>query len=170
MSSRSEILDAALDVLRDGETLTLDAVARTAGLTKPGVVHYFPTKEALAHAVVDWAVDAWEAELLACVGAHADQRMRLRAYVEYALLGDTDPADLAFLADARLRVALTEQWARRVSPWVGSDSTSDPRAQAVRLLADGAWLHRALGTVTLTEAQRRDILAVALDLIEEARP
>lgn len=98
-------------------TLTIDAVARRAGRTKPGVVHHFPTREALACAVVDRTVDAWEGELLTHVGTHADPRVRLRAYLEYALLGETDPADLAFLSDARLRATLTEQWARRVSPW-----------------------------------------------------
>ena len=41
------ILDAAFDVLRRGDTLTIAAVARDAGLTKPGVVHHFATKEVL---------------------------------------------------------------------------------------------------------------------------
>ena len=51
MTTKPQILDAALDVLCDGRSLTIDAVAQGAKLTKPGVVHHFPTKEALAFAV-----------------------------------------------------------------------------------------------------------------------
>ena len=46
MATKPEILDDAIEVLRRGEPFTIDAVAREAGLTKPGVVHHFETKEA----------------------------------------------------------------------------------------------------------------------------
>ena len=65
MSSKLEILDHAVAVLRRGEPLTLDAVAREAGLTKPGVVHHFPTKEKLVVGVMDRITDRWEADFTA---------------------------------------------------------------------------------------------------------
>ncbi|MBD0322544.1 MAG: TetR family transcriptional regulator, partial [Aldersonia sp.] len=45
-SPRDRVLEAALDVLRDGESITLDSAARRVGMTKPGLMHHFPTKEA----------------------------------------------------------------------------------------------------------------------------
>lgn len=65
MSSASEVLDHAVAVLGRGEALTFDAVAREAGLTKPGVVHHFATKEILASSVVGRVIDRWEAGLTA---------------------------------------------------------------------------------------------------------
>ncbi|MFV0633875.1 TetR/AcrR family transcriptional regulator, partial [Demequina sp.] len=72
MATKPEILDAALNVLRAGEALTLDAVARASGLTKPGVVHHFPTKERLSVAVLDHLLEKWEADLTERAGANAD--------------------------------------------------------------------------------------------------
>ena len=57
MANKTEILDAALVALRQGETLTLDSVAAHAGLTKPGIAHLFKTKGALTVAVVERLMD-----------------------------------------------------------------------------------------------------------------
>ena len=166
MATKLEILDAALEVLRHGDALTLDAVARHAGLTKPGLVHHFATKEGLTVAVVDRVIDLWEAELRERVSDESDEVERLRAYVEFSLLDDLDPSALALLAAARLRDKLSDQWMRRLDPWFGS-GLYDPRVRSVRLLADGAWFDRSLGIVELSRAQRESMLSVALGLISE---
>ena len=166
MATKLEILDAALEVLRHGDALTLDAAARHAGLTKPGLVHHFATKESLTVAVVDRVIDLWEAELRARVRNGADEVERLRAYVEFALLGALDPSALALLADARLRDKLCEQWMRRLDPWFGS-GLDDPRVRSARLLADVAWFDRSLGIIQFSRAQRESMLTVALGLISE---
>lgn len=36
MATKPEVFDSAIDVLRRGDALSIDAVARDAGLTKPG--------------------------------------------------------------------------------------------------------------------------------------
>lgn len=55
------VLNAAEEVvLRDGiGRLTLDAVAREARLSKSGLLHYFPSKEALIDALVGRKIDEW---------------------------------------------------------------------------------------------------------------
>lgn len=168
MTSKAEILEAALMVLRHGEPLTIDAVARRAGLTKPGVVHHFATKEALAVAVVDRVLDRWEEQLLVRAGKDAGPRENLRAYVDYALMGELDGADLALLADARLRNSLSERWASRMNLWFGStEAESDPSFTSARLIADGAWIDRCLGMFDLSAQKRAAVTAVALGLIDE---
>ncbi|GAB3996126.1 hypothetical protein GCM10029992_15240 [Glycomyces albus] len=62
-SSRTQILEGALDLLREGEAVSLESAARRANLTKPGVMYHFPTKEALMLALLDWVVDCWERDL-----------------------------------------------------------------------------------------------------------
>ena len=165
MATKHEILDSALDVLRVGEPLTIDAVARAAGLTKPGVVHHFSTKEVLTLAVLEHLLQKWELELRARAGEDSNAPERLRAYVEYTLLGDMDPADLALLADPRLRDKLSARWSERMTDWFG-DSHS-PHLAAARLIADGAWIDRCLGLLDLDETERSAVVDIALSLIEK---
>ncbi|MDN3226026.1 TetR/AcrR family transcriptional regulator [Kocuria rhizophila] len=163
MTTKPEILDRALDVLRAGDALTLDAVARAVGITQPGVVHHFPTKDQLSVAVVDHLLDHWEAELTRRTGPDPDAVARLRAYVEFALLSELDPADLAVLADSRLRPELAARWTERMSAWFGESDR--PNIVAARLVADGAWIDRCLGMLDLDEEHRRAVVDVTLGLV-----
>lgn len=165
---KHHILNAALETLRQGEALTIDSVARQSQLTKPGVIHHFATKENLALSVVNHLLDRWEAELEARVGEDASPSERLRAYVDFALMADFDSSDLAFLSDVRLRDKMTAQWTTRLRPWVSVNSVEDQaRVDSVRLLADGAWFDRALGVVEWSEHERKAILSIALEMIDE---
>ena len=165
MTTKPQLLDAALDVLRDGRSLTIDAVAQQAQLTKPGVVHHFPTKEALTFAVLENLLARWDDELTRRAGPGADDTARLRAYVEHTLLGEMDTADLALFADPKLREKLSARWAERMDAWFGS--LEHPRAAAVRYLADGAWIDRCLGVLPQDRDQRAAVLDVALSLLEK---
>src|SRR5262245_38168897 len=55
------LLDAAEAVVaRDGiARLTLDAVAAEVGMSKGGVLHHFPTKDALVEAMVVRCAESW---------------------------------------------------------------------------------------------------------------
>lgn len=171
MATRSAILDGALDALRDGEPLTLDAVAARAGLTKPGLVHHFRTKEALAVAVVEHVALRWLDGLRAHAGEDPSPVERLRAYITYTMTDDIDASDLALLADAKLSGRLVELWDRTLSPWMGEIEGATPAARAryrtARLAADGAWFDRALGVVSFMDADLADTLEVALGLTRE---
>ena len=165
MTTKTEILDSALEVLRSGGALTIDAVARAVGITKPGVVHHFPTKETLTVAVTEHLLGGWEEELAARTGDGAEPVDRLRAYVELTLLGEMDVADVALVADLRLREKLAALWSARMSSWFGE--LDAPALVAARLMADGAWIDRCLGMFDLSAQKRAAVTAVALGLIDE---
>ncbi|MBL3702299.1 TetR family transcriptional regulator [Sulfitobacter sp. BDSS02] len=59
--NRATILDAALDVfsLRGFGGATVDQIAATAGLSKPNLLYYFPTKEAIYEALLGGLLDTW---------------------------------------------------------------------------------------------------------------
>lgn len=61
--ARDRALAAAFElVCRDGAAgLTLDAVAKEAGLSKGGLLHHFSTKDALVRALVERTALLWEA-------------------------------------------------------------------------------------------------------------
>ncbi len=61
------ILDAALDVFsaHGFRGATLDQIAEVAGLSKPNLLYYFPSKEAIHHALIAELMDTWLAPLKA---------------------------------------------------------------------------------------------------------
>ena len=59
------ILEAALEVFstRGFDGATLDRIAGTAGLSKPNLLYYFPSKEAIHRALISETLDTWLAPL-----------------------------------------------------------------------------------------------------------
>ena len=59
--NRAAILEAALDVFSQTgfRGATLDRIARTAGLSKPNLLYYFPSKEAIHSALLEELLDNW---------------------------------------------------------------------------------------------------------------
>lgn len=174
VNSRTNILDGALALLREGKTVSLESAAVEAGLTKPGLMHHFRTKQALMLALVDHTVDRWERELtsrLPASLAESSVRDRAVAYLDWTLSGSFDTADLVMLADPRLRDQLTARWEERLTPWIGPATDVPPevcaRYVAVRLLADGAWLAEATGIFPMAPQERRHVRAVAMELLDD---
>lgn len=165
-----QLLDDAIAVLRRGGVVTIESVAAEAGMSKAGVVHHFASKEALMLGVVDRVVDLWEARLADLAGRSEDPLARLRAYVDFGVTGVFDGADLALLADVKLRDVLAARWRERLQPWFGIEApgSAEQKAslQAARLIADGAWTDQALGLLTMTPAERERVRGVAQRLID----
>jgi AcrR family transcriptional regulator len=171
-SQREILLDAALDLLRDGGSLSLDSAARAAGVTKPGLMYHFSTKEALLSALVDHLVDGYQRDLegLLPAGTGADSATaRIAAYLRWAATYVHDAADLVMLCDPKLRIPMSARWAERFRAWadVPADLPPDRRARmnAVRLLADGWWFTEATGILPLAVEDRDAVLRTALELL-----
>ncbi|AXK46507.1 TetR/AcrR family transcriptional regulator [Brachybacterium saurashtrense] len=179
-SAREAMLDAAEAHLGEDGTLTLDSAARAAGVTKPGLMYHFPTKEELLGAILDRVAARYEREMLTLVTARygestdvfaqAPAAARHLAYLDWACTAELSAADLVFVADPHLRVALTESWMRQVEAWlhvpVGLDPGERARLLAVRLMADGLWFDRAaglLGDVAQEAAQLREFAGALLE-------
>ncbi len=167
-SSRERILDGALELIRSGGTVSLESAARQVGLTKPGVMYHFPTKETLMLALVDRVMDGWDAQMARRLTAPPEQvpaDERLRAYLDWCLSGEVDETDLVMLTDQRLRATLKERWVARVAPWVDlpEDLPAERRSRllAVRLLADGVWFADAAGVFAPDQDERVRVRAVA---------
>src|ERR1700729_204833 len=85
-SSRTQILQAAVRVTEQhGITaLTLEAAAQEAGLTKPGLMYHFRTRDDLLIAIQRYLTETWEELLLAVLGKPLEQstaQERAAAYV-----------------------------------------------------------------------------------------
>jgi TetR/AcrR family transcriptional regulator len=61
MRNRASILEAALDVFsaHGFRGATVDQIALAAGLSKPNLLYYFPSKEAIHNALLEQLLDLW---------------------------------------------------------------------------------------------------------------
>ena len=80
--NRASILGAGLDVFSQYgfRGATVDQIAEAAGLSKPNLLYYFPTKEAVHTALLEGLLDTWLAPLRA-LDPDGDPLAEVQAYV-----------------------------------------------------------------------------------------
>lgn len=155
-NARTRILQAAKALAEEsssvqGVTISLESVAQRAGLTKPGLMYHFRSKEALMLGLVEHAAAHWDALLRAHTGAAPEALSpfeRHRAYITVATTADVSRADYWIFSDALYHPALTEPWRRYLNPWHDTAALSEPALSlltAARFCADGAWMSEATG-------------------------
>ena len=175
-TGKQRIIEGALELLRTqgGGSITLEAAAKQVGLTKPGLMYHFPTKEALMLAVVDHVAARWEQMMIDHLDgplATASAAKRIRAYAEVALTERFDRADFAIFFDALYRDALTDAWVRRLQPWLAlpDDLPAITRARltAVRLAADGYWVAASTGVFAPADRDHALLTDVLNTLLED---
>ena len=150
-SSRIQILQAAVRVTeRRGITaLTLEAAAGEAGLTKPGLMYHFRTRDDLLIAIQRHLTETWEGQLLAELGKPLEQstaQERAAAYVRVNAHGSASKADLAFMVESATSSELAQVWNDLMARWVPQPPVPDPAQLDLflaRLAADGLWLFEA---------------------------
>lgn len=76
------ILDAALDVfsVNGFRGTTIDQIAEVAGMSKPNLLYYFRTKEAIHRALIDQVMEDW-LEPLRAFDTEGDPETELRSYI-----------------------------------------------------------------------------------------
>jgi AcrR family transcriptional regulator len=170
-SNRNRILDAAeARLLEHGPRgLVLDAVATDAGVSKGGLLYHFPSKEALAQALVERLVEGFDGEQARLIdGDDGATGRRTRAYLRSTVTPDGEPADasaalmagiLAGMGGNRERLGPLYEAFARWQDRLEDDGVDPVRATLVRLAADGLWLSALLGLPPLDKKLARDVLA-----------
>ena len=146
---RAALIDAAAGLIADQglSRLTVDAVARAAGVTKGGLFHHFPTKNDLIQGVLD-AMIGFAAETVDATMANDPEPHGAftRAYLtgvftDHRLNGKTSSRTLclAMLADPQIQGVWGDWVERQIVRHAATDD--NPSCALVRLAADGAWLN-----------------------------
>jgi AcrR family transcriptional regulator len=168
-NSRQALLEAAgRIVLSEGVTrMTLEQVAREAGVSKGGLLYHFPSKEALIQAMIGHYVDHFDA---AVAGSVADDPVPLgrwtRAYVR-ATAGELPEIDAA---ESRANAAITAALAnfpellepvrdqsRRNQALIERDGLDPVTATIIRLAVDGLWLGENFDLLRLDPAMKQQV-------------
>lgn len=175
--TRTRILQAAKALAESndsvqGVTVSLESVAQQAGLTKPGLMYHFPSKEALMFGLVDRAAEHWAQRLTDHSGRGAHELSacdRHRAYVTVATTVEVSRADYWIFSDALYHPRLAQSWNDHLGPWFDIGGLEEPAASlltAARFCADGAWMSEATGTFPAEDLTA--VRAHALSLVDAA--
>ena len=115
--NRAAILDAALDVFsaQGFRGATVDQIAAAAGLSKPNLLYYFPSKEAIHTTLLDTLLDTWLAPLRA-LDPSGDPLQEVLDYVQRKLQMSRD-----FPRESRLFANEIVQGAPRILDALTSD-------------------------------------------------
>jgi AcrR family transcriptional regulator len=150
-SNRERVLAAAGGHVRDHGpgALTLEAAAAAAGVSKGGLLYHFPTKHALITALIDGALDGFEAAVDDLAAVTDGPVPWTRAYVEATFdLEVSRPDVAAALLSAEIEGSpVLGRCAARFASWdrrIAAEGLSPGTAALVRFAADGWWTYAAL--------------------------
>lgn len=141
---RRKILDAALEILRDGGYLTkfsLDTVAQNAGVSKGGLMHHFPSKESLLKGAAKRIIDEFEARVYEGMKQEEEGKpgRMLRSYIR-AVLSD-EGEQLVIISPVLLSyTGGIDGLGSRFDYWhdmITDDGVDQVTAATIRLAVDG---------------------------------
>jgi AcrR family transcriptional regulator len=174
---RARLIDSALATLQTHgiSGLTLDAVARQAGVSKGGLLHHFANKDTLTEAILITLLDRFTAQVEALYETEAPRPGRwMRAYIR-ASLDDSDALPLEIipmLASALLEnPGLTAYLQRDIAQWrarLTSDGLPPARVDVLRYAADSVWQVRLIEGDTYNAADHAALFAELMRLAEVA--
>lgn len=145
--------------------VTLNAVAKQAGVSKGGLLHHFPGRLELIHALFIRLLAVMEDGILALMAADDNPRGRFsRAYLMYlASISATDTSrQLALLSLAMPDEAVLRQcWRDWVLQHLASADELDRSyvGNLVRYGADGLWLSELTEGITMEPQERQALVA-----------
>jgi AcrR family transcriptional regulator len=148
--TRITLLDAAAAVLRDlGAALSLDAVAKEAGVSKGGLLHHFPSREALLNALALRLLEQFRGRVAAALDAettvHGQQPGAwARAYIAVSFDPSAEEdAIYAVMQTLALQPDVLAAWKATEAEMIAAaeaDGLPLGRAHAIRLACDGLCL------------------------------
>jgi AcrR family transcriptional regulator len=173
---RRALLEAAahLAVEEGLAAVTIQAVATVAGVTKGGLLHHFPSKQALIEAVFSDLLEQLDTEIDRYMAQDDEPRGSFtRAYVEAMFLdyerGDNSPwapLSVSMVTDPSLRLLWREWLERRLIRHRETDNR--PALKVVRLAADGVWFALLLNTESVLSVDLAGLRAQLIAMTQEA--
>ena len=170
---RDRILDAAEAVILEsgGRSLTLDAVAERAGISKGGLVYSFATKDDLVHAALEREMARFREAVHRRLGGGPTEPVELvLAHIEEAL--DEDDASTqkaAFLVTALVHAPdmlepVRSYYRELLDPLLSGGGEMHEVRHAL-LAVEGIFLLRGLGFVEVSATEQKSVLRHARDIV-----
>lgn len=174
--TRREVLDAAARALiAHGPGVSLDAVAREAGVSKGGLLHHFRTKQALLAGLIDEWFARYDAAVESLLEPEETPGRYTRAHIRATFGPDEEglwshPSVVAALLgvpEAQQRIdAAAARWRQQTD----SDGLHPQRAVLISLALDGVTLADLLWRGQETPEEREQTKNLLLKLTEQTGP
>lgn len=174
---RDKLLDAAEEIMRSqgAAALTIDALARSCGITKGGVQYAFGTKDDIIDALfARWNRD-YDAKFAAIAGSDTDAVQRIRAHLAATREADevsmTKAASLmAGLMQTPEHLVTTQGWYRDRLADLDAATPQGRRARLAFFACEGAFLLHFLRFMPLEDAEWQAVFDDIASLIEDDTP
>jgi AcrR family transcriptional regulator len=173
---RQQLLEVAARLASEQgmAAVTLDAVSGASGVSKGGLLHHFPNKNALLEGLLDSLLEQLDAAIeegmrsdplphgrftrgyLRAVLALRDQPEEIRSWAQVTM---------ALLTEPRLRQRWRDWVRERSEEYIGTDSSVN--AQVVRLATDGLWLADLLDSHESDEGVRTGLVERLIELSDK---
>jgi len=170
---RARLLECAARLIVDQglPSLTLENVAREAGVSKGGLLHHYPGKNALIDGLFEEVVDWFEGQVEDALDPEETRPARFsKAYLRVVAAIDMSVPEEKRLAVLMLMLSSDPHYCARWNQWVEArlerhaQTDLTPLARTLRLAADGLWLSDLGGGPDSNPDARRNILAFLEDL------
>jgi AcrR family transcriptional regulator len=151
--------------------VTLDAVSGASGVSKGGLLHHFPNKNALLEGLLDSLLEQLDAAIEEGMRSDPLPHGRFtRGYLRAVLALRNQPdknsgwaqVTMALLTEPRLRQRWRDWVRERSDEYIGTDSSTD--TQIVRLASDGLWLADLLDSHETDDRARTSLVERLIDL------
>ncbi|MCJ1655314.1 TetR/AcrR family transcriptional regulator [Staphylococcus sp. NRL 21/187] len=174
-SKKQYLLECAASIVNEqgADYLTLDAVAKKAGVSKGGLLYHFKSKDGLIQELVNYANELYKSK----VNQHINEEQAvkgqwLNAFIEATREHRTENAPItsgmlaAQGSNRNLLVPLRESyqdWQQHIE----QDGLDKADATIIRLAVDGLWLSEIFGISAIDEDMREEVLNRLKEYIKE---
>ncbi|UOQ83395.1 TetR/AcrR family transcriptional regulator [Gracilibacillus salinarum] len=175
VSRKVEILNAASKVVSERGIfeLTLDAVAKQAGISKGGLLYHFPSKEALVEGMVQHLAVNYQEKIEDNAKQDPEETGRwIRSYVDVTFNQTYQNKDMnaGLLAAKAVNPDLLDPIRKLYEEWqeqIENEGIDPMKATIIRLATDGIWLAELFDIYHIEEEKKQEIYKVLLSSIDE---
>lgn len=169
--TNSQIIQAALSVAAENGAgkVTLDAVAKVAGVSKGGLIYHFPSKEALISAMVQHLLDEAECQRTQQERTESSTLaavLQTRAHFTRQIAGNAAMAILAAAAEQPALLQPVQQHNKDVMQQIQAEHGNALQATLLLLASEALIYHDLLNLSPFTAAERS---ALEQQLVQQAR-
>lgn len=170
-SRKTEILHAAASIVRKKGifNLTLEAVAKEAGISKGGLLYHFPSKEALVQGMVEHLASNYTAKIENNADHDPNQTGKwTRAFLNVTFNQTYQNKDMnaGLLAAKAVKPELLLPIKNAYSKWqhnIEHDGLDPVISTIIRLATDGIWLSELFDIYQIEDERREQVLKTLED-------
>lgn len=170
MSRKAELFSAAQRIIntKGVSHLTLDNIAKEAGMSKGGLLHYFPNKDALISESITSVLENYSEDMDDIDAKDTAAGHFLRSYAEVSL---NNPQQLTsgLIAATAINPELLKPIQDHYTNWqskIEADGLDPVTATIIRLAVDGLWFCDLFGLAPPEGDLRKEVLEKLIHLTE----